>query len=131
MKITSELRNTIENHIVSGNFTYQDLLKMCNRGKQSVILTSLAGSPLHIDLSDGIRIGSLTVGDRVMHQTPWYLRLKVVRLEATLKNTQKQILIAVGTISSIIGIIGIVGPILPTVPFLLLSEFCFAWAATL
>ncbi len=52
-------------------------------------------------------------------------------MEATLKNTQKQILIAVGTVSATIGIIGIFVPILPTVPFLLLSEFCFAWAATL
>ncbi len=58
---TSALKNTIDNHIVLGSFTYQDLLKMCNRGEQSVTLTSLAGSPLHIDLSDGIRIGSSTV----------------------------------------------------------------------
>lgn len=57
----SVLKNTIDTHIVSGIFTYQDLLKMCNKGEQSVILTSLAGSPLHIDLSDGIRIGSSTV----------------------------------------------------------------------
>jgi uncharacterized surface protein with fasciclin (FAS1) repeats len=57
----SVLKNTIDTHIVSGNFTYQDLLKMCQQGEQSAILTSLAGSPLYIDLSDGIRIGSSTV----------------------------------------------------------------------
>ncbi len=52
-------------------------------------------------------------------------------MEATLKNTQKQILIAVGTVSAIVGILGLVLPILPGVPFLILSECCFAWAATL
>lgn len=52
-------------------------------------------------------------------------------MEATLKNTQKQILIAVGTASTIVGIIGLFLPVLPGVPFLLLAEFCFGWAATL
>ena len=52
-------------------------------------------------------------------------------MEATLRHTQKQILIAVGTVSAIVGIIGLFLPILPGVPFLILSESCFAWAATL
>ena len=46
-------------------------------------------------------------------------------MEATsFKNTQKQILIAVGTVSLVIGVIGLVVPLLPGVPFLLFAEFC-------
>ncbi len=63
----SVLKNTIDTHIVSGIFTYQDLLKMCNKGEQLVTLTSLAGSPIHIDLSDGIRIGSSTATATDIH----------------------------------------------------------------
>lgn len=54
------LTKMISNHIVAGDFTYQDLLKMCKRGERAISLTSIAGSPLHIDLSDGIRIGDST-----------------------------------------------------------------------
>ena len=53
-------------------------------------------------------------------------------MEATsFKTTQKQILIAVGTVSLVIGVIGLVVPLLPGVPFLIFAEFCFGWAATL
>lgn len=52
-------------------------------------------------------------------------------MQATLKSTQKQILITIGTISAAIGIVGLFLPVIPGVPFLLLSEFCFGWAATL
>ncbi len=55
------LTEMITSHIVAGNFTYQDLLQMCKQGEQSIILKSIDGSPLLLDLSDGIRIGSSTV----------------------------------------------------------------------
>ncbi len=51
----------VNNHIVSGDFTYQALLKMCKRGERTITLTSIAGSQLYIDLGDGIRIGNSTV----------------------------------------------------------------------
>ena len=57
----SLLTEMIDSHIVAGDLTYQDLLKMCKQGEQSIILKSIDGALLHIDLSDGIRIGSSTV----------------------------------------------------------------------
>jgi len=38
---------------------------------------------------------------------------------------RKQLLIAAGTISTVIGILGIIIPILPTTPFLLLAAACY------
>jgi uncharacterized surface protein with fasciclin (FAS1) repeats len=55
------LTKIMHNHIVAGDFTYQSLLKMCMKGERSIGLTSLNGSPLYIDLTDGIRIGESTV----------------------------------------------------------------------
>jgi uncharacterized surface protein with fasciclin (FAS1) repeats len=55
------LTKIVTNHIVAGDFTYQDLLKMCKRGERGITLTSIDGSPLYIDLGDGIRIGDSTV----------------------------------------------------------------------
>ncbi len=55
------LTKIVTNHIVAGNFACQDLLKMCKRGERGITLTSIDGSPLHIDLDDGIRIGDSTV----------------------------------------------------------------------
>jgi uncharacterized surface protein with fasciclin (FAS1) repeats len=55
------LIKTIETHIVKGDFTYEDLLKMCKKGAQSVTLTSIDGAPLSIDLSNGIGIGDAKV----------------------------------------------------------------------
>ncbi len=55
------LTKIVTNHIVAGDFTYQDLLKLCKKGKSGITLTSIGGSPLYIDLTDGIRIGDSTV----------------------------------------------------------------------
>ena len=55
------LTEMVNSHVVVGNFTYQDLLKMCKQGEQSIVLTSIDGALLHVDLSDGIKIGSSTV----------------------------------------------------------------------
>ncbi len=55
------LTKIVSNHIVAGDFTYQDLLKMCKKSESWITLTSIDGSPLYIDLSDGIRIGDSTV----------------------------------------------------------------------
>ena len=57
----SLLSEMVNRHIVAGNLTYQDLLKMCKQGEQLIILKSIDGALLHIDLSDGIEIGSSTV----------------------------------------------------------------------
>ena len=57
----SLLTEMINSHIVAGDITYQDLLKMCKQGEQSIVLTSIDGALLHVDLSDGIKIGSSTV----------------------------------------------------------------------
>ncbi len=55
------LAKIVTNHIVAGDFTYQNLLKMCKKGERGITLTSLNGSPLYVDLTDGIRIGESTV----------------------------------------------------------------------
>ncbi len=55
------LTKIVSNHIIAGDFTYQHLLKMCKLGERGITLTSIDGSPLYIDLSDGIRIGNSTV----------------------------------------------------------------------
>mgnify|MGYP000276421881 FL=1 len=57
----SLLTEMVNSYIVSGDLRYEDLLKMCKQGEQSIILKSLDGALLPIDLSDGIKIGSSTV----------------------------------------------------------------------
>jgi uncharacterized surface protein with fasciclin (FAS1) repeats len=57
----SLLTKIMHNHIVAGDFTYQNLLKMCKEGERGITLTSIDGSPLYIDLADGIRIDKSTV----------------------------------------------------------------------
>lgn len=57
----SLLTEMVNSYIVAGDLRYQDLLKMCKQGEQSIILKSLDGALLPIDLSDGIKIGSSTV----------------------------------------------------------------------
>jgi transforming growth factor-beta-induced protein len=48
-------------HIVSGKLDYRELLKMCSDTNRQVTLMSIDSSPIQIDLSDGIRLGSSTV----------------------------------------------------------------------
>jgi uncharacterized surface protein with fasciclin (FAS1) repeats len=55
------LTKTLKAHIVPGNLAYRDLLKMCEKDKREITVTAIDGSFLHINLSDGIRIGSSTV----------------------------------------------------------------------
>jgi uncharacterized surface protein with fasciclin (FAS1) repeats len=55
------LTKIVSNHIVLGDFTYQDLLRLCKTNESGITLTSIDGSPLYIDLADGIRIGDSTV----------------------------------------------------------------------
>ncbi len=55
------LTKIVHNHIVAGDFTYQSLLKMCKEGERGITLRSIDGSPLYIDLADGIRIDKSTV----------------------------------------------------------------------
>lgn len=55
------LTKIVTNHIVVGDFTYQGLSKMCKRGERGVMLTSIDGLPLYIDLNDGISIGDSAV----------------------------------------------------------------------
>ncbi len=55
------LTKIVTNHIIAGDFTYQDLLKMCKKSESGIRLTSIDGSPFDIDLADGIRIGNSTV----------------------------------------------------------------------
>jgi uncharacterized surface protein with fasciclin (FAS1) repeats len=57
----SLLTKIVHNHIVAGDFTYQDLLKMCKQGERGITLISINGSPLYIDLADGIKIDKSTV----------------------------------------------------------------------
>ncbi len=57
----SLLTKIVTNHIVAGDFAYQDLLRICKKSESGITLTSIDGSPLYIDLSDGIRIGDSTV----------------------------------------------------------------------
>jgi hypothetical protein len=47
------------------------------------------------------------------------------------KNLQKQVLIAIGTVSLVVGVAGLLLPLLPGVPLLILSEICFGMAAAL
>lgn len=68
-KVTFELlvENTVlltkilSSHIIPGRLAYQDLLKMCKEGDQKVNVMSIDGTPLHINLSDGIVIGESAV----------------------------------------------------------------------
>lgn len=55
------LTKMMNDHIVAGDFTYQNLVKMCKQGERGIALISLDGSPLYVDLTDGIRIGASTV----------------------------------------------------------------------
>jgi uncharacterized surface protein with fasciclin (FAS1) repeats len=55
------LTKIVSSHIIAGDFTYQELLKLCHKGEQSIVMTSIEGTLLDIDLSDGIKIGNSTV----------------------------------------------------------------------
>jgi uncharacterized surface protein with fasciclin (FAS1) repeats len=49
-------------HIVPRKLTYQDLLNICCvQGNVKITLTTIDGSLLDIDLSDGIKVGNSTV----------------------------------------------------------------------
>jgi uncharacterized surface protein with fasciclin (FAS1) repeats len=56
-----QLTEILNIHIVAGQFGYHELLKMDRHGCHEVMLTTIDSSLLHINLSDGIRIGNSTV----------------------------------------------------------------------
>jgi uncharacterized surface protein with fasciclin (FAS1) repeats len=58
---TSLLTKILSAHIIPGKFTYRDLLMLCNEGDRKVNFTTIDGSQLRINLSDGIKIGDSTV----------------------------------------------------------------------
>ncbi len=60
-KDTVLLTEILNMHIVFGEFGYQDLLKMCAKDEQDIMLTSIDSSQIYINLSDGIRVGNSTV----------------------------------------------------------------------
>jgi uncharacterized surface protein with fasciclin (FAS1) repeats len=45
-------------HIIHGKLLHQDLLRMYDLGQTSVLVTSIDGTQLHLDLNNGIQIGS-------------------------------------------------------------------------
>ena len=51
------LTEIISTHLIPGKFEYRDLLKMCPVDNREVVVTAIDGSPITINLSDGIRIG--------------------------------------------------------------------------
>lgn len=55
------LTKIINAHLIPDKFEYRDLLKMCPPDKREVVVTTIDGSPLTINLSDGIRIGNSQV----------------------------------------------------------------------
>jgi uncharacterized surface protein with fasciclin (FAS1) repeats len=48
-------------HIMHGNLTHQELLKMYDLGQRKITRTSIDGLRLYIDLSNGITIGNSTI----------------------------------------------------------------------
>jgi uncharacterized surface protein with fasciclin (FAS1) repeats len=48
-------------HIIAGKFGYQQLLRMNQDRCHEVILTTIDSSSLHINISDGMKIGNSTV----------------------------------------------------------------------
>jgi uncharacterized surface protein with fasciclin (FAS1) repeats len=51
------LKRIISAHIIPGKFEYRDLLKMCPADNREVVVTAIDGSPMTINLNDGVRIG--------------------------------------------------------------------------
>jgi uncharacterized surface protein with fasciclin (FAS1) repeats len=55
------LTTILSMHIIDGKLLHQDLLRMYDLGQTKVLVTSIDGTQLHIDLSNGIQIGSSNV----------------------------------------------------------------------
>jgi uncharacterized surface protein with fasciclin (FAS1) repeats len=57
----SLLITTLSNHIIHGQLRHQDLLKMYDLGKRTIVRTSIDGLRLRIDLNNGIAIDKSSV----------------------------------------------------------------------
>lgn len=86
------LTKIVSNHIVAGDFTYQNLLQICKLGKREIVLTSIDKSPVYVDLADGIRIGDSTViatdilaENGIVHSIDRLILPQVVRQQNTSK----------------------------------------------
>jgi uncharacterized surface protein with fasciclin (FAS1) repeats len=55
------LTTILRTHIIHGKLLHQHLLRMYDLGQQKVMVTSIDGTQLQIDLSNGIQIGSSNV----------------------------------------------------------------------
>jgi uncharacterized surface protein with fasciclin (FAS1) repeats len=56
-----QLTEILSLHIISGRFSYRELLKMCKPGQQKVMLTAIDSSQVEVSLIDGIRFNNSDV----------------------------------------------------------------------